>query len=154
MKKLLINENNCLGCGLCRVYCLVEHSRTKDVLKAWKRENPRPVSRIRVETRGELSFSLQCRHCQEPSCVYSCLTGAMHKDTNTGIVSVDSNKCIGCWTCISACPSGAIARDINNQVAVKCDLCGIRDVPICVANCPNEAISMVNDDKVTQAMAT
>ncbi len=140
MKRVYVREDACMGCGLCRVYCLVEHSRSQDIIKAFKKESPRALSRIRIERNKEVSFSLQCRHCDEPWCVYSCLTGAMHRDGVTGIIAVDENKCIGCWTCIVACPNGALARDANRKVVAKCDLCPGRDVPACVANCPNEAL--------------
>ncbi len=151
MKRIYIKEENCMGCGLCRLYCAVEHSRAGDIIKAFKRETPRPISRIRIEKNGEVAFSLQCRHCVEPWCVYSCLTGAMHRDKNTGAVAVDSDKCVGCWTCIVSCPYGAILRDKDNKVAAKCDLCPSRQVPACVANCPNEAL-VLTDDKVEQSV--
>jgi carbon-monoxide dehydrogenase iron sulfur subunit len=57
-------------------------------------------------------------------------------------VEIDTEKCIGCWTCIIACPYGALTRDKGNRVVVKCDFCSEHDVPICVANCPNEALTL------------
>lgn len=137
---IYIKEEVCIGCGLCRVYCQTEHSQSKDIIKAFKREIPNPTPRIRVETKGEVCFAIQCRNCTEPWCVYSCLTGAMHKDPVTGIIAVDQDRCIGCWTCIVACPYGALARDISSHTIVKCDFCPEHDVPVCVANCPNEAL--------------
>jgi len=150
MRRVYVREEACMGCGLCRVYCLVEHSRTRDIIKAFKRESPRSLPRIRVERNGEVSFSLQCRHCDEPWCVYSCLTGAMHIDEVTGAIAVDAEKCIGCWTCIVACPYGALTRDGDRKVVAKCDLCPGSDVPACVANCPNEALVFVEDGKAEQ----
>lgn len=140
LKRIYVNEEVCIGCGLCRVFCQVEHSVSKDIIKAFKREAPCPLPRIRIERKGEVSFSFQCRHCDEPWCVYSCLTGAMSRDAATGMVSVDAEKCMGCWTCILACPNGALTRDMGNRVVAKCDLCPEREVPVCVANCPNEAL--------------
>ena len=137
-----------MGCGLCRVYCQVEHSKSKDIIKAFKKESPRPVPRIRVEKQADISFSLQCRHCDEPWCLYSCLTGAMHRDPATGMISVDSEKCIGCWTCLLACPNGALTRDLDNKIVAKCDLCVEQEVPVCVANCPNEALKVIDDEEV------
>ena len=145
VKKILIKEDVCIGCGLCRVYCQTEHSRSKDIIKAFKKEAPLPLPRIRVERNGEVCFSVQCRHCAEPWCVYSCLTGAMHKDPASGVVTVDTEKCAGCWTCIVACPCGALVKDTNNKVVAKCDLCAGQDVPVCVANCPNEALVLSVD---------
>ena len=140
LRKVYVKEEVCMGCGLCRVYCQTEHSRSKDIIKAFKGETARPLPRIRVERKEDISFSVQCRHCDEPWCVYSCLTGAMQKDPITGVVSVDSEKCIGCWTCIVACPYEALTRDTSNKIVAKCDLCPEHMVPVCVANCPNEAL--------------
>lgn len=134
-----------MGCGLCQVYCQVEHSQSKDLIKAFMRETPQPLSRIRVEEKAEVSFALQCRQCADPWCVYSCLTGAISKDPVSGVVSVDAEKCVGCWTCIVACPYGALTRDLSSETAVKCDLCPGRDIPACVAICPNEALVLSLD---------
>ncbi|MFC2018160.1 4Fe-4S dicluster domain-containing protein [Chloroflexota bacterium] len=147
MRKVYAREDVCMGCGLCRVYCQTAHSKTKDVLKAFKKEGPRPLPRLRVEKNGEVCFSIQCRHCDEPMCAYSCLTGASHKDHVTGKVIVDPEKCIGCWTCVVACPNGALIRDTDSHVVVKCDLCPEEEIPACVANCPNEALVLGRDDK-------
>lgn len=143
-----------MGCGLCRVYCLVAHSKTGDIVKAFKRESPQPLSRIRIETSAEAFFPVQCRHCDEPWCVYSCLAGAMHRDEATRAVVVDIKRCIGCWTCILACPNGAIVQDRDRKVVAKCDLCGGSDVPACVANCPNGALMFEEDYKVGQLTET
>jgi len=141
--KIQINEEFCIGCRLCEVHCLVEHSRSKDIVKAFKRESPRALARVHVEEKGAVSFALQCRHCNTPSCVYACLTGAMHRDER-GVVLHDAEKCIGCWSCIMVCPFGAITRDERSRkVASKCDLCPGRTTPSCVEHCPNEALTLV-----------
>ncbi len=150
MKRVYVKEEVCIGCGLCRIYCQAEHSRSKDMIKAFKKETPRPSPRIRVERVGEVSLSIRCRHCDEPWCVYSCLTGAMRKDPVSGVVGVDTAKCIGCWTCVIACPYAAITRDVSKIVA-KCDLCPGLDIPVCVANCPNEALLLSVDGENKQA---
>lgn len=136
-----------MACRLCEVNCLVEHSRSKDPVKAYKKESPRPAPRLRVEENGPLSFATLCRHCEQPVCVFSCITGAMRKDPVTGVVSVDHEKCVGCWTCVMVCPFGAVIPDTARGKATKCDLCVHRQVPACVENCPNKALAVV-DDKV------
>jgi len=151
MKRIYVNEEVCIGCGLCQVFCQVEQSKSKDLIKAFKKETPRPLPRVRVERNVEVSFPIQCRHCTEPWCVYSCLTGALQKDPVTGMVSVDMEKCIGCWTCIVACPYGALSQDLNSKTIIKCDLCPGREIPACVMNCPNEALVYVEvqDESLT-----
>ena len=138
MKRILVHEEACMGCGLCEVYCKVEHSRSKDTIKAYKREYPRPLSRIRIEEARPISFAVQCRHCEDFPCVIACLSGAMRLDEETGLVIHDPEKCMGCWTCIMVCPYGALVMD--NRAVAKCDLCPDLDVPACVAGCPNQAL--------------
>ncbi len=141
MKRIYAKEPVCIACRLCEVYCQAGHAKSKDLVKAMQREPG--VPRTRVEEKKPVSFSLQCRHCDEPACVYACLTGAMTKDPVTGIVTCDTNKCMGCWTCILVCPHGGIRQDKTNKVVAKCDLCAGKEMPLCVANCPNEALVYV-----------
>ena len=147
MRAVFVREDVCIGCGLCQVYCQAEHSLSKDIIKAFKRETPRPLPRIHVERWEGDWLTVQCRHCAEPWCVYSCLTGAMSKDPESGIVTVDPEKCIGCWTCLIACPYGVLTRDISQSVVIKCDLCPGQTIPVCVANCPNEALMLSADEE-------
>ena len=150
MKRVYINEELCMGCRLCEVYCLVEHSKYKDLIKAFKKEFPPPLPLVRVEKRGPISFAIQCQHCTEPQCVYACLTGALQREPDSGIVTVDGEKCIGCWTCILACPFGVIRQETQQGKIAKCDLCQGEDMPACVANCPNEALVYAEtEDKVS-----
>jgi len=51
-----------------------------------------------------------CNHCTNAPCVANCPTAAMHK-TDDGITMHDAEKCIGCGTCIVACPYGAVYRN-------------------------------------------
>jgi len=146
MRSVYVKEDVCMGCGLCEVYCALAHSTSEDLIKAFKRERPRPVARIYVQRTNGLFLPMQCRHCSDSPCVNACLTGAMQKDPATGAVAVDPDRCSGCWTCIMVCPYGVITRDIDRGIVAKCDLCPGRDVPACVANCPNEALVCVEDE--------
>lgn len=129
-----------MGCRLCEVYCTTQHSKSKDIIEAYRRELPRPLSRVKVEESRPLSFAIQCRNCEDYPCVVACLSGAMRLDEETGIVMHDPEKCMGCWTCIMVCPYDALRMDLERKVVAKCDLCRDFDAPACVANCPNEAL--------------
>ncbi len=141
MKRIYINEQVCIGCHLCEVYCRMQHSSSKDLIKAFTRESPPSIARVHVEEKKPVSFSVRCHECPEPSCVNACLTGALNIDRESGLVVHDAEKCIGCWTCVIAYPNGAIRQDKAKSRIVKCDLCPGKDVPLCVANCPNEALT-------------
>ena len=159
MKIVYVNEEVCIGCHLCEVYCQLEHSASGDLVKAFRDRASLPLPLVQVAENKPLSFAVQCRHCAEPDCVYACLTGALSKDNDSGAVNVDVEKCIGCGTCILACPFGAIKRQPERGEVVKCDLCGGSEIPACVANCPNEALVCMelqngSSSKENKAIAT
>ena len=146
MKKIFINESACIACHLCEVYCQLQHSQAKDIVKAFKRGSPRNSTRLKIEEKRPVAFSIRCQHCDDRPCVYACLTGALSWDPNSGIVDVDEERCVGCWTCILVCPFGAIKQNTHQKKIAKCDLCQGEDIPACVANCPNEALICVETD--------
>src|SRR3989304_9623296 len=143
MKKVYSKEDACIDCKLCEVACLVKHSETKDIFKAY-RETPRTLSKAFVEEDGPDSISIQCRHCTDAPCIDACITGAMQRADDDSPVIIDREKCVGCWMCIMACPYGAIQRDVrkrdSHKVTSKCDLCPGRNIPACVEICPNRAL--------------
>jgi carbon-monoxide dehydrogenase iron sulfur subunit len=141
MKRIYVNEEYCIGCRLCEIHCLVQHSQSKKIIKAFKEEAPRALPRLVVEEEGPLSFAMQCRHCTEPLCVAACITGAMHRDELTGAVLCDEERCVGCWMCVMVCPFGAIRCNVEGgKAASKCDLCYGEETPVCAVHCPNEAL--------------
>jgi carbon-monoxide dehydrogenase iron sulfur subunit len=143
MKRVYVNEDVCIGCHLCEIYCQLKHTGTNDLIKAFNQESPKPLARLRVEENGILSLSSRCRHCDDAPCVRACLTGALTRDPETRVVTVDEEHCIGCGTCMLTCPLGALKLDTEHKTMIKCDLCQDEEIPVCVANCPNEALVYV-----------
>lgn len=144
MRYVVSKEEVCIGCRLCEIACIVEHSRTKDIVKTYREEN-RPIARAHVEEDGPVSLSITCQHCEDAWCVSACITGAMRKHPD-GRVLVDIDKCVGCWSCVMACRVGAVAMDEAGHKSVKCDLCGDRPIPACVEACPNRALFVVEEE--------
>jgi carbon-monoxide dehydrogenase iron sulfur subunit len=140
VKRIYIREEYCLGCRLCEINCLVKHSKSRKIIRAFRRERDEMECMVQVEECGMVSFALQCRHCDDAVCIEACISGAMTRDPETGAVICDQNKCVGCWSCIMVCPAGAVNRGREKKVASKCDLCMGEAVPVCVENCPNEAL--------------
>lgn len=146
MKKIFAKQENCISCRLCEIHCITAHSKSKDIVKAFKLEG-RKVPRIRMERSGAISFAVQCRHCEQPLCVYSCITGAMSINADGEVVN-DPERCVGCLTCILVCPYGAVTRgEEGDKVVAKCDLCAGLEAPACVENCPNRALVLKEVDE-------
>ena len=140
MKKVIAREDLCLDCKLCEVFCRTAHSNPKTWCARIFAKIPFPFPRITVEGDTHDSVAVNCRHCDDPACVNACITGAMQKDPETGIVFCDESRCIGCMTCLAVCPVGCIKA---GRTAVKCDLCRETGEPACVKNCPNRALVYV-----------
>jgi len=146
VKKIVAREEYCIGCRLCEVHCITAHSKSRNIIKAYKGEFPLPESALVFEEKGAVSFALQCRHCQDPLCVENCISGAMRRDPSTGRVLYQKELCVGCWMCIMVCPFGVIKPDITgHHIKSKCDFCLEREKPACVEHCPNEALILVED---------
>ncbi|GMR02897.1 MAG: polysulfide reductase NrfD [Acidimicrobiia bacterium] len=90
------------------------------------------------------SFSvMRCNHCTDAPCVTICPTSALYKRSD-GIVDFDTSICIGCKSCMQACPYDALYIDPHEHTAQKCNYCVHRvEVglePACVVVCPEQAI--------------
>lgn len=152
MKRIYAIDQWCVDCRRCEVACKTFHSESKNTVKAYFTEFPEPQNRVRVEGGKFLSFAVNCRHCANPKCVEGCISGAMSKNPVTGVVTSDPVKCVGCRTCVSMCPFGAVFVEEHETkpIAFKCDLCGDGSgepgTPSCVTACPNNALIYVESE--------
>ena len=152
MKRIYAIESWCLDCKRCEIACKTRHSATRDTVQALTKEDPAPTARVRVEGDLKISLAVNCRHCEHPKCVEGCISGAMRKDPETGLVTSDPDKCVGCRTCVSMCPFGCVqvVSVAGCDVALKCDLCTddgrTPGSPSCVAACPNGALIYVESE--------
>ena len=96
---MLIDLNKCVGCNACTVACRNNNGTPAGVSlhKLLKYE-------AGVYPNAKMKFRpMPCMHCQDAPCAKVCPTGATVQRPD-GIVDVDANKCIGCRSCITACP--------------------------------------------------
>ena len=136
MKRVYVNEKWCLACHVCEYNCAFANSGLSDMAKL---RGVKISPRIRVEGDERISYAVSCRHCTDPQCVKSCITGAL--SVADGAARIDRSRCVGCLTCVLACPYGCVAPGPDG-LATKCELClnNSAGAPACVAGCPNGAI--------------
>ncbi|GAC1371949.1 MAG: polysulfide reductase NrfD [Ktedonobacteraceae bacterium] len=135
----VIDQRKCIGCHACTVACKAEHDVPLGVYRTW----------VKYVERGEFPNSRRyflvnrCNHCDDAPCVTICPTKALYKRAD-GIVDFDSNRCIGCKSCMQACPYDALYIDPSSHTAAKCNYCAHRTElgmePACVVVCPERAI--------------
>ena len=93
---MILDLRSCDGCASCTTACQDRHYLSKDQewIKVYKLTGPT----------GETSFlPILCQMCEDPPCQAVCPVGATFR-TDEGLVLIDQNVCIGCKTCMAACP--------------------------------------------------
>ncbi|KXB01978.1 hypothetical protein AKJ44_01730 [candidate division MSBL1 archaeon SCGC-AAA261F17] len=134
---MVIKLKRCVGCQTCLVACSFGNAfpptnyqnKTIDYEEG---EFP-DVERVLLPA--------LCMHCGEAPCEDVCPTDAIQR-TESGVVWIDYNECIGCKSCMLVCPYGVISffdgdvgryeglpigerikREYPKDVCIKCDLC-------------------------------
>ncbi|MCL1848199.1 MAG: 4Fe-4S dicluster domain-containing protein [Clostridiales bacterium] len=143
MKRIMIDSSSCQGCKNCAAACMQAHRKDNGDVYSLNLLDPGAESRnsIRLNGAGEY-IPLFCRHCDDPECVMSCMSGALTKDPVSGHVLYDEDQCGSCFMCVMNCPFGVLKPDrVTKNKVVKCDFC-IEDEegPNCVRMCPSKAI--------------
>lgn len=151
---MVMNVDKCVGCQACTVACKVENNVALGVYRTWVDvfqtgdTVPDPEGDIVVggqRYRQDVKVAAVpkiCNHCANPPCVEVCPVKATFKRAD-GLVLVDHTLCIGCGTCVNACPYNARFIDPVSHTADKCTFCAERiDVgllPACVTTCTGRA---------------
>ncbi|EJZ2588827.1 electron transport protein HydN [Shigella sonnei] len=161
---IIADASKCIGCCTCEVACVVSHQENQDCASLTP-ETFLPC--IHVIKGVNISTATVCRQCEDAPCANVCPNGAISRDK--GFVHVMQERCIGCKTCVVACPYGAmevVVRPVirnsgaglnvraDKAEANKCDLCNHReDGPACMAACPTHALICVDRNKLEQLSA-
>jgi Fe-S-cluster-containing dehydrogenase component/formate-dependent nitrite reductase membrane component NrfD len=135
----VIDQRKCIGCHACTVACKEENRVPLGAFRTWVKYVERGAF---PETRRYFAV-LRCNHCDHAPCVTICPTVALYRRPD-GIVDFDRDRCIGCKSCMQACPYDALYLDPDTGTAAKCHYCAHRvEVglqPACVIVCPEQAI--------------
>lgn len=100
---MVIDLHKCVGCGACGLACKTENNT--DIGINWAHHIKR-TSGTFPDVKYEYIPTL-CNHCENAPCAKTCPTGAMHKD-ELRLTLHDASKCIGCKSCMQACPYNVI----------------------------------------------
>jgi molybdopterin-containing oxidoreductase family iron-sulfur binding subunit len=169
-----LDLSRCVGCRRCVYACVHENNQSRDPQIHWIRvlemQKERGIDFAEsnvyydpdeVPEPDAFYVPVACQQCRNPPCTKVCPVKATWQEKD-GIVVIDSDWCIGCRCCMSACPYGArhfnwsdptiAAEEINPDthyfgnrprpkgVVEKCTFCIHRTrkgrYPACVEICP------------------
>ncbi|HAM15923.1 MAG TPA: 4Fe-4S ferredoxin [Eggerthellaceae bacterium] len=176
-KAILFDSSRCSGCKGCMVACKTWNKLPSPLKKnsqkqGWKASLQCPYD-LGSNTRLTITFDeadngkkwgvnwaigrRACMHCTDAGCVTVCPSGALYYD-ETGMVTYDVEKCIGCSYCKGACPFD-VPRHVNSNDLSgttlrinKCTGCPDRIrhgmAPACVTTCQPGALMFGNRDEM------
>lgn len=153
---MLIDLRKCVGCFACTIACKAQNGTPTGI-------SFNKVKKYEVGTYPTVKLKhipMPCMHCDNPSCMEVCPTGATQKHVN-GFVTIDPDKCIGCKACMIGCPYDTrqflweikpyyegqeatpfevqMQKEYQKGTVVKCKGCKDRVLdglpPACVATC-------------------
>lgn len=161
---MAVDTKRCMGCNMCTMSCRVDHNLPSEVLYSKALTEGGEVFRVPTGTYpNNLTikfYTLGCQHCDDPACVSVCPTGAAYKREEDGLVLIDAEACIGCETCVTACPYDGVRTlvpaeptypldfklgdwsvpEVKPNTMAKCTFCVERldrgERPRCIDLCP------------------
>ena len=164
-EKIMLNDTSkCIGCRGCQVACKQWNQLPAgQTINRGTYQNPADLGpntwllvRIKeiVDEKGNPEWLFRkdgCMHCTEAICEKVCPAGARFR-LESGAIGTDNEKCVGCQSCVSACPFGKPRYSEEANKAYKCNLCADRVqnnlLPACVKACPTGALMFGNKDEM------
>jgi len=162
---VLVDLGRCVGCRSCEAACNREQGLPApdipfDDERVFEDEHPRRPDDAHYTVVNKydsplwehpLFRKIQCNHCLEPACLTACFVNAYTK-TPEGAVIYNPDVCVGCRTCMIACPFSIPAFKYGSAFeprVMKCIFCYDTRLkngrpPACVEACPMEALTFGN----------
>jgi len=128
---LLLNHENCSGCGVCRLGCSIVNFKQVTPAKGL----------LRIEGLFPIPGHYQIHFCDQCGiCADACPVDAIAIED--GIYRVNEEECTACHECVAACPKSVMIIKNEDDMPAKCILCGE-----CARVCPREAI-MISEEEI------
>lgn len=139
MNSVSVVPERCTGCQSCEMVCSLSHEGSCSS----------SLSRIQMKKWEEISvfIPIVCQHCEKPPCVAICPTCARKRDPETGAVITDEKRCVGCKSCLYACPYSAPVLHPVTKRTMTCDLC--QGQPLCAQVCTTGALSYLSEGNLS-----
>jgi len=152
----LIDVSRCIGCRSCQIACKQWNELPAMFsMNSGNYQNPPDLNAntwtlVRFQEVSDKNEAVKwlfrkdgCMHCTDATCVNICPAGARFR-LESGAIGTDDEKCIGCQSCVVACPFGKPRYSEETNKAYKCKLCTERTQknlpPACVKACPTGAL--------------
>jgi len=137
-KQIFFRPERCLLCLSCVLACQMKTAGLDDPGGIEKGQKPNQALRVSF-SRGT-PWVWRCRQCRSAPCAEACFTGGLRLDPARGTVVQDRETCVGCGSCVLACPIEGIGLVSGEHRPDKCDTCRNEEMPACVRACQSRAL--------------
>lgn len=143
-KRIMIDASKCVGCLNCSAACMNAHCSEGNSVFSLDMSSRKNPPRNFIYQKEDKYYPIFCRNCDDPDCVKTCMSGALRKNGETGLIEYDEEKCAACYMCVMMCPYGHPVPDEETHSVVRCTFCqDTKDKEqACVGACPTKAISI------------
>ncbi len=126
---IIADATKCIGCRTCEVACVCRIRRIRIALRCHQ-TSLFPVF-VSLKTTA-WTTAVACHQCEDAPCANVCPVDAISREH--GHIFVEQSRCIGCKSCMLACPFGAMevvsSRKKARAINAICAGIGRRDRPV------------------------
>jgi len=145
-KQIFFHPERCLLCLSCVLACQMKSADLKDISEVGKAR--KPARSLKVSFSHGTPWVWKCRQCRAAPCSEACFTGGLRLDPACGTVIQDREACVGCGSCVLACPIEGIGFTPGEHRPGKCDACREEETPACVRACQSRALVYADGKRV------
>lgn len=137
-QKIHFSPERCMLCFSCVLACEMQSIGVSDVRAI--PQGGEACRRISFAFSRGTPWAWKCQHCTFAPCVEACVTGSLIHEKGSSRVAHRPETCVGCGSCLLACPFNALKYDGKKERVTKCNLCFEEKAPLCVKACPSGAL--------------
>ena len=141
-KRIMIEASKCVGCLNCSAACMNAHRPGGASVFSLNMSSRSNLPRNYIYQKDGKYYPVFCRSCDDPDCVKTCMSGALRKNEETGLIEYDREQCAACFMCVMMCRYGHPMPDEERKAVVRCTFCQDTEdkEQACVRACPTKAI--------------
>ena len=145
--QIFFHPERCLMCLSCILACQLNSLGGRDVRFLPPKK---PLPKISLTFSGGTPWIWKCQQCTQAPCAEACISGSIRRLESGAGIEVRQEACVGCGSCLLACPFSIPARNPADDHFSRCNLCQGEEIPPCVKACQAKALVFEDASRFAQ----